>query len=56
MEFFIFEKVNHSIATKLYARLLNNRNKFLIIISARHISITKFCCALFKCENKLTIG
>ena len=55
MEFFIFEKFNNSIATKLCAKLLNNRFK-IEFFSARHNSMTKLCRALFKCENKLKIG
>ena len=56
MEFCIFEKVNNSIATKLCAKFLDNRAKSLNCFSARHNSMTKLCCALFKCENKLKIG
>ena len=52
MEFFINEKVNNSIATKLCANLLNNRLKQF---SALHNSMTKLCSALFKCENKLKV-
>ena len=52
MEFCINEKVNHSIATKLCANLLNNRINE-IIYSARHNSMTQFCRALFKYENKI---
>ena len=51
-----FWKVNNSIDTKLRVTLLKNRELFFIIFSARHNSLTKFCRALFKCENKLKIG
>ena len=51
MEFCIFDKVNNSIATKLCANLLNNREKNKN--SALHNSMTKLCCAPFKCKNKM---
>ena len=56
MEFCIFEKVNNSIATKLCVTLVKNRRIFLKHFSAWHNSMTKLCCTLFKCENKLKIG
>ena len=52
MKFCIIEKFNNSIATKMCADLL----KSVFFNSAQHNSMTKFCCALFKCENKLKIG
>ena len=55
MEFYILEKVNNSIPTKMCANLLNNpknRNVF----SVKHNSMTKLCRALFKYENKIKIG
>ena len=52
MKLCIFEKSNNSIATKLCAKLVNNRKT----ISARQNSMTKLCCALFKSENKLKIS
>ena len=55
MKFYIIEKVNNSIATKLCANLLNKREKDKIFFSARHNSMTKLCHALFKCENKLKL-
>ena len=51
MEYCIFEKVNNSIAKKLCADLLNNRLINLIVFSAMHNSMTKFCNLLFKCED-----
>ena len=56
MEFCIFDKVNNSIVTKMRVTLLNNRNVFFNLFSALHNSMTKFCSALFKCEDKLKIG
>ena len=49
MEFFIFERVNNSIPTKLCSNLLNNSKR--IIFSAWHNSMTKLCCALFEFEK-----
>ena len=46
------KKVNNSIATKLCTNLLDTRKIFWIIFSARHNSMTKFCCALFKYKNE----
>ena len=54
MEFYIFEKVNNSIATKLRVTLLKNSEKN--ICSVIHNSMTNLCSAQFKCENKLKIG
>ena len=56
MEFCIFEKANHSIATTLRVTLLNNREIFLNVFSARYNPMTKLLYALFKYENKLKIG
>ena len=56
MEFCIYEKVNNSIATKLCANLLDNCYKIKTNFSAQHNSMTEFCRALFKRENKIKIG
>ena len=56
MEFFIFEKANNSIGTKMQVNLLNNRDKKLNCFSAQHNSMTKLCCALFKYENERKIS
>ena len=49
MDFYIYEKINNSIATKLCTNLLNGRRKNNH--NARHNLMTKLCRALFKCEN-----
>ena len=56
MWFFIYEKVNNSIATKLSANILNSRLKKKNVFSALHNSMIKLCIALFKCENRLKNG
>ena len=56
MEFSIFEKGNNSIATKMRVTSLKNRRLLLEYFSAQHNLMTRLCCALFKCENKLKIG
>ena len=56
MEICIIEKVNNEIATKLRVNVMNNRRIFWYILSALRNLMTKFCSALFKCENKLKIG
>ena len=56
MEFFIIEKVNNSIATKLRVTLIVNCEIFFGYFSELHNSINKLCSACFKCENKLKIG
>ena len=49
------KKANNSIATKMQANLLNNReNSYLF--SAQHNSMTKLCRTLFKYENERKIG
>ena len=47
-------KSNSIYMLKLCAYLLNRRGK-LKKINALHNSMTKFCRALFKCENKIRI-
>ena len=56
MESCIFDNVNNSIATKLCANLIENRENILNFFSSQHNSMTKLWSALFKCENKLKIG
>ena len=56
MESCIFEKVNNPKATKLCANLLNNCKNLYRFFIALHNSMSKLCCAQFKCENKLKIG
>ena len=41
---------------EICASLLNNCGKKSKYFSARHNSMTKWCSALFKCENKLKIN
>ena len=52
IEFCIFEKSNSSIATKVCDNLLNNCRKYDNVLSARHNSMTKLWCILFKCGEK----
>ena len=53
--FFAFlQKVNNSIATKMYVNLINTCPIFLKN-GARHNSMTKLCYAFFKYKNKLKI-
>ena len=49
------KKSNNSIATKLCANSLKTAEKSKRF-SAWHNSMTKFCGALFKCENEIIIG
>ena len=54
--FAFMKKVNHSIAAKMCANLLNNRLKNWSNCSAQHNSRTKLCIVLLKCENRLENG